>query len=125
MGAALHYWHWGLGGTILGLGVHPAPRLPMDPSLAVECSHKQLRITPFSVYNRESNAMAVLTSAQIHEEPDPKISFHLKLLGFMNILAERLILTGTRQEWLVKWLKQLVDTKEQSPFLHPRTDVQN
>jgi len=84
--------------------------------------------------------MAVLTSAQIHGEPDPKISFHLRLLGFMKYSSGEIDtdwyetrlgieVFNTRVErpdphickadieWLVEWMKQLVDAKEQQrPF---------
>src|SRR5437867_9649949 len=84
--------------------------------------------------------MAVLTSTQIHGEPDPKISFHLELLGFMKYSSGEIDtdwyetrlwieVFNTRVErpdphickadieWLVEWMKQLVDAKEQQrPF---------
>jgi hypothetical protein len=75
--------------------------------------------------------MAVLASSQIHGEPDPRISFHLKLLGFMKYSSGQIDtdwyetklgieVFNTRVErpnphicksdveLLVKWLKQLV-----------------
>jgi hypothetical protein len=84
--------------------------------------------------------MAVLTSTQIHGEPDPRISFHLKLLDFMKYSSGQIDtewyetrlgieVFNTRVdrpdphicksdiEWLVKWLRQLVQaTDPVKPF---------